>query len=206
MFALKDSELDFRILDCAGGASSFAAQTDPGGQRVVACDPVYASPDNELSVIAEREVRRGNDYVRANLAEYVWEFFDGPDDHLARRLEAARLFGEDFARHPARYVAASLPTLPFGDNEFELALCSHLLFTYADRLDVRFHVHAISELCRVSSGDVRVFPIISTGSSGLSDVQSVRDALEERKISTYLSSVDYEFQRGATEMLVARSN
>ena len=40
------------------------------------------------------------------------------------------LFLEDFpgGLDEGRYVEASLPTLPFDDGTFDLALCSHLLY------------------------------------------------------------------------------
>ena len=35
-------------------------------------------------------------------------------------------------------MTAALPDLPFPDDAFDLVLSSHLLFTYADRLDADF--------------------------------------------------------------------
>jgi len=72
---------------------------------------------------------------------------------------------EDFlADYPAgrsegRYVDAGLPSLPFEDNRFELALCSHLLFFYSEQLSLDFHVQAVRELCRVA-GEARIFPVL----------------------------------------------
>lgn len=43
-----------------------------------------------------------------------------------------------------------LSQFPFSDNEFDLALCSHLLFTYSDLLSLEFHLEAIAELLRVA--------------------------------------------------------
>ena len=49
-----------------------------------------------------------------------------------------------------RYVTASLPRLPLRDGQFDLALCSHLLFLYSDRLSFEFHLASIEELLRVA--------------------------------------------------------
>ena len=54
--------------------------------------------------------------------------------------EAQRLYG--------RYVAASLPRLPFFDATFDLVLCAHLLFTYAQRFDFDWHLAACRERAR----------------------------------------------------------
>ena len=36
------------------------------------------------------------------------------------------------------------------DTAFDLALCSHLLFTYSKQLSASFHVEAVLEMCRVA--------------------------------------------------------
>jgi hypothetical protein len=41
-----------------------------------------------------------------------------------------------------------------------LSVCSHFLFTYADRLDLEFHHTALRELHRVARREVRVFPLL----------------------------------------------
>jgi len=45
----------------------------------------------------------------------------------------------------------SLPHLGFREGEFDIALWSHFLFTYSERLSVDFHVAAIEEMCRVAA-------------------------------------------------------
>ena len=88
--------------------------------------------------------------------------FHDPDDLGRARLAAMNRFLEDFEKGKAdgRYVTASLPRLPFEDGQFDLALCSHLLFLYSDQLGLDFHRASIEELLRVAS-EVRVFPLLS---------------------------------------------
>jgi ubiquinone/menaquinone biosynthesis C-methylase UbiE len=38
-----------------------------------------------------------------------------------------------------RYIPGELPSLPFDEKEFDLALCSHFLFLYTDNLSLEFH-------------------------------------------------------------------
>lgn len=59
----------------------------------------------------------------------------------------------------ARYVAATLPQLPFRDGRFAMTLSGFLLFTHPDLLD---HRAALRELVRVTSGEVRVYPLHDT--------------------------------------------
>jgi hypothetical protein len=96
--------------------------------------------------------------VRSSPDGFVWDHFHDPD-HLGQcRLAALRRFLVDFEAGKAegRYVTASLPCLPFEDGRFDLALVSHLLFLYSERLDFEFHRAAVEELLRVAR-EVRIF-------------------------------------------------
>ena len=70
------------------------------------------------------------------------------------------VFLRDFERGKTegRYLPQELPKLPFADGEFDLALCSHLLFTYSGQLSADFHAQAVMEMCRVAK-EVRIFPL-----------------------------------------------
>jgi SAM-dependent methyltransferase len=166
MFALTDSDLRRRILDCPGGTASFTAEVNDAGGDVTACDPIYAqhTPD-ELAALSVSETRRGNRYVRAHPQQYQWNFFPDPGVHLHVREAAGARFAAGMRRHPDRYIAGRLPGLPFAAVSFDLVLSSHLLFSYADRLDLAFHRAAIGELVRVAYGELRIFPPVAMGSA-----------------------------------------
>ncbi len=76
----------------------------------------------------------------------------------ATRLAAMENFLADYEAGKAagRYIEGVLPSLPFADDSFDLALCSHLLFLYSEQLDADFHIAAVRELLRVAR-DVRIF-------------------------------------------------
>lgn len=62
----------------------------------------------------------------------------------------------------------------------------------------------MKELCRVAK-EVRVYPLLSISNNKMSPhLAPVMEALEEGGIIVSLASVKYEFQKGATEMLVAK--
>jgi SAM-dependent methyltransferase len=101
-------------------------------------------------------------------------------------------------------VAAALPHLPFADGVFDLVLSSHLLFTYADRLDARFHVAALREMARVGA-EVRVYPLVDQAGRTLPDlVAAVVAELGDAGVPAQVDDVPYEFQRGARSMLRLR--
>lgn len=203
MFALTENDLSGSILDCPGGAASFAAEAHEMGTPVVAVDPVYAAPIEWLAKHAVEEAVRGNRHTGSSVDSFVWTFFTDINDHLNRRTTAAAKFGRDLSLRPSAYVAGSLPLLPFSDTSFDLVLSSHLLFMYADRLDEDFHVAAACEMARVARREVRVFPLISDAGNDTSDlVDAVRKGVGARGCTTTIRPSSYEFQKGGDQMLI----
>lgn len=99
------------------------------------------------------------------------------------------------------YRAAELPALPFRGAEFDLALCSHFLFTYSDILSLEFHLASIRELCRVA-GEARIFPLLPNfGSAHSPHVAAIVSQLTAESYRCELKRVPYEFQKGGNEML-----
>ncbi|CCW13644.1 hypothetical protein RAJCM14343_5369 [Rhodococcus aetherivorans] len=206
MFNLTDVDLSRTILDCPGGAAGFTSAVNRLGGDVTACDMAYFDRETEqLAVVAVAETDRGNRYIRAHAEHYDWTFFADPDEHARVRRQAVEEFAADIRRHPRRYVAGRLPSLPFPDAAFDLVLSSHLLFSYSDRLDHTFHLDAIRELMRVARGELRVFPLVVSGSSvRYPRVDELLTDLRNHDIAGEVVEVDYRFQRGAHHMLVCR--
>lgn len=202
MFALTDADLDGRVLDCPGGGASFTAAVCARGGDAIAADPAYAAPPADLIGRLEGEFRRGSAWTTSHAHRYAWTFFRDPAEHDRIRSDSARLFGADLQHHPDRYVPAALPELPFDDGAFDLVLSSHLLFTYADRLDVDFHVAALRELARVSRSRVRIYPLVDQAGRPLPELlEHLVQPLTAEGLAPRLVDVDYEFQRGAHTML-----
>lgn len=203
MLSITDDDLSLRILDCPGGGSSFTATASSLGADATAVDPAYATPFADLGRQVVEEVDRGSAWAEANADRYVWSFYSSRDAHRELRANSARLFSEDLRAHPERYQAGQLPSLPFDDRSFDLVLSSHLLFTYADRLDSTFHRAAITELARISRYEVRIFPLVNqAGQDQTALVDWLTTELAEIGLTARRQRVDYEFQRGADHMLV----
>lgn len=206
MFDLSDRDLlAGPVLDCPAGASGFAAGAAAMGADVTAADPEYAGDHRALVDRARRDTAYGNGYVRGNPGTYAWGFFRDEADHLARRMAAVDAFAHDIAAHPGRYVAASLPRLPFADDAFGLVLSSHLLFVYPDHFDYADHLRFAGELLRVCDGEVRIFPLVDTTTAPWPHLDRLRADLEAEGARTEVRQVGYEFIRGGDEMLVLRS-
>jgi SAM-dependent methyltransferase len=202
MFALTDGDLAGRVLDCPGGGAGFTAIARARGTDAVAVDPVYATSPAALAARLAGELERGRAWTRAHADRYAWDFHGDLDGHTRVRAEAARAFAGDRAAAPGRYVCAALPALPFRDGAFDLVLSSHLLFTYADRLDRAFHRAALLELARVSRGPVRVYPLVDQAGRPLPGLLTgLVDDLAAAGVAAEVRDVGYEFQRGARSML-----
>lgn len=203
MFDISAADLACRILDCPGGASSFTAEVSELGTRSTAADVVYSTPSDDLAehVLAEND--RGTAWTTATASRYVWDFYGDPEAHGRLRRDAARRFARDLQENPERYVPGALPRLGLPVDSFDLVLSSHFLFTYADRLDEDFHVEALRELARISTGEVRVFPLRDLTGARVDDlIDRVRARLREYSVDSEIRPSRFEFQRGATEMLV----
>jgi SAM-dependent methyltransferase len=207
MFGLTDADLRGDILDCPGGGASFTARAAAiDGVRACAVDPVYATPAADLARLVVAETERGSAHTVAGADRYVWDFFGDSDGHRRIRRQSASLFAHDLLANPHRYVAGVLPLLPFADRSFDLVLCSHLLFTYADRLDVEFHRRALLAMHRLVRGEARIFPLLDQAGRRLDAlVEQLRADLQAAGVVTEIRTVAYEFQRGGNQMLVLKS-
>jgi len=203
MFALAEDDLQRTILGCGDGPAAFNAVFSARGGRMVSVDPLYAfsaeAIRRRVAATCETIVRE----MHKHRDTYVWETIRTPEELGRVRMAAMEVFLADLARgtQEGRYVAASLPQLPLAAGSFDLALCSHLLFTYSDHLSTAFHLDAILEMARVAR-EVRVFPLLDT-SGGLSPhLKPVQAALADRGYTATIRSVPYQFQVGANQMLV----
>lgn len=165
MFALEESQLsEGSTLDVAGGASSFIARLREMGLRGIAADPFYEGDREAVLTAAAKEVEVSSSKISAMRNVYDWSYYGSPERHRQLREESFSRFAADFRSEDAgsRYVAASLPNLPFADGEFRTVVCSHFVFLYGDRFDQAFHRSALEEMLRVtqSGGEVRVYPLV----------------------------------------------
>jgi hypothetical protein len=190
------------VLDCSAGASSFVAGLSRRGIDAVAVDPAYDLAGDQLAEVAAAGLRDGNAIAASFPDRFTWSWYGSREARERMRSRALAEFVLDLAEHPDRYVAASLPTLPFDDGTFELGVCSHLLFTWADQLGYEWHLASLRELVRVAR-EVRVFPTVLQGAGEpVPFWDELMTALRADGIVVRTRRVGYEFQIGAQEMLV----
>ena len=206
IFDLRDEDLSRRILGVGDGPASFNAQWSALGGQAVSVDPIYAFSRSMIQRRVDETYRLVVEQTRASAHRFVWDRFADADDLGRARLEAAAVFLADFerGREDGRYIAASLPALPFADGEFELGLCSHLLFLYSEQLDLEFHLASMREMLRACR-EVRVFPLLDLQGERCKYLQPVIKELRTNGFEAQVRRVDYEFQCGGCEMLSVKA-
>jgi ubiquinone/menaquinone biosynthesis C-methylase UbiE len=132
---------------------------------------------------------------------FRWDRDGGPENVIHKRRDALGIFIADFqSPHPVgRYVAASLPELPFPSESFDLVLCSHLLFLYSDELDADMHIDSIREMLRVGQ-EVRIFPLLDMDGRPSRHLDAAVRELR-KSVNVQLMPVPFEFRHGDSRML-----
>ncbi len=140
--------------------------------------------------------------AEANRDRYVWKDIESPVRLGEVRMEAMQRFLDDFPQgfRAGRYRTDSLPALGFGDNTFDLALCSHFLFTYSEQLSAGLHLTAVEEMCRVAR-EARVFPLLNYDGEPSSHLRPLLNELQTRGYWAETRRVPYEFQIGGNQIL-----
>jgi ubiquinone/menaquinone biosynthesis C-methylase UbiE len=110
----------------------------------------------------------------------------------------------DLGKLHGRYVQSELPTLPFENKRFDIALSSHFLFLYSAHLSIKFHIQAIQEMLRVAR-EARIFPLLALDGTPSPYLKPVTEHFSTSGCSVNVVRVAYEFQRGGNEMLLIRT-
>ncbi len=203
MFDLTADDLQRKIIDCAGGPASFNTEMTQLGHRVISCDPIYEFSASEIERRMEETFQVVLKGVEANRQKFVWTTMQTPENLCQVRMATMRSFLADFTQglQEGRYVIEELPNLSFERGQFDLALCSHLLFTYSDQLSMEFHLAAIVQMCRVAT-EVRIFPLLVNMTGETSPLlQPVMRKLEAQGYLVEIRQVPYEFQKGGNQLL-----
>ena len=162
MFALSDADLQLRILGCADGPASFNAESTQRGTAVISMDPLYRLDAGTIRGRIAATYDQMLEQAQRNSQQFVWNTIQSVEELGRIRMQAMQAFLDDYdlGKRQVRYVDAELPSIAFPDQSFDLALCSHFLFLYAEHLSEAFHRSAILELCRVAR-EVRIFPLLA---------------------------------------------
>ena len=206
IFSLSENDLKKSILGCGDGPASFNAELSSHGGNAVSIDPTYKFTAQELQSRITEVYDEIMPQMQANKDKYLWKSIPSVEALGNIRMSAMEKFIEDYekGKEEERYIEASLPTVSFSDKQFDLALCSHYLFLYSEHISLNEHIQSLIELNRVAK-EVRVYPLLSLNGEISPHLQAAMSALGDLGLSTSLTNVGYQFQKGATQMLVVKS-
>ncbi|MBD2568749.1 SAM-dependent methyltransferase [Anabaena sp. WFMT] len=202
MFNLSEIDLNKKILGCGDGPASFNAEMTELGYSVVSLDPIYEFSGTLIRQRVQETYEPIISQVKQNVDRYIWQNFHDPEQLGYARLAAMDKFLLDYeiGRIKGRYLWQSLPKLELADHQFELCVCSHLLFLYSDHLSLDFHIASIHELLRISK-EVRIFPLLKLDCEPSPYLELVVNLLSSQQFDVEVQPVAYEFQKGGNQML-----
>jgi hypothetical protein len=113
MFSLSDTDLQGSLLGCGDGPASFNAELAASGksQRLVSVDPLYLFAGSEITARVEQTYETIISHVERNHDRYVWTYFKDPRALGAARLNAIKIFLDDYeaGRAEGRYLVVDVP-------------------------------------------------------------------------------------------------
>ncbi|MBM7653365.1 SAM-dependent methyltransferase [Neobacillus cucumis] len=205
MFLLSNEDLKGKkILDCPAGACSFTAIGNKNGLNVTACDIAYEYSLEDLKNKGQHDIAHTMEQMEKSQSNFIWDYFENVQGLRKHRVTALNDCINDMKDSSARYVPATLPTLPFKDEEFDLLLSAHFLFMYGDRLDYKFHIKTIKELLRVTKEEIRIFPLVDLTGKRYEFLDEIINNLTKKGYMVEEIKVPYEFQRNANSMLIIK--
>jgi len=130
MFDLTEAELGLRLLGCGDGPAAFNATLTQRGGKIISIDPVYAFDADQIRGRISETYATVMAQMHQNQSDYVWGVIPSVEQLGSLRLAAMETFLSDFdaGKQQGRYIPGELPSLPFAQGAFDIALSSHFLF------------------------------------------------------------------------------
>lgn len=204
MFNLSASDLAGTIVGLGDGPASFNAEGTKLGYNITSIDPIYTFTGSEIESRFNQVVDTIISQVKATNS-WVWSYHASPEALRQARVRALNYFLADYelGKQEGRYQIGELPKTSFSNQQFSLALCSHLLFLYSEQLNYEFHERAIAEMLRVAA-EVRIFPLLTLRVERSPYVDKVMSVFAAQGYTVSVQTVGYELQKGGNQMLVIR--
>ncbi len=203
MFQLSKEDLQSKILGCGDGPSSFNSEVTKLNGNITSIDPIYQFTKDEIQKRIDETSSVVSEQLKQNQNDFVWKSIKNVDELIDIRLTAMNNFIQDYenGKNEKRYIHNELPKLSFENDSFDLVLSSHFLFLYSEHFDLQFHIDSILEMCRVSKKEVRIFPLLNLKNEKSEYLEPILKTLNDKGFETKVITTNYEFQKGANELL-----
>jgi len=193
-----------KILDVAAGVSSFCAEAHEKSYDVLAADPIYTMSADDLERRCQEDLTDMLSKLPEFMDNYRWELYKNLEGLRQYREKAYKKFISHFAKNLQHYAVESLPNLSFQDNAFTLTLTSYFLFLYDELFDYDFHRDSLLELSRVTSGEVRIYPLVNIKATRSPFVEQILNDEKCHHLKFEIKKVAFEFVKNANELLIVR--
>lgn len=202
IFNLTNADLNKKIIGVGDGPASFNAEMARQGKSVVSIDPLYQFSGDRILQRFNEVVDNIINQVKATPNDWVWSYHKSPDELRHNRVKVIQEFLADYdnGKQANRYIFGELPNLAYQDREFDIALCSHLLFLYSDQLDYDFHFNAVGEMLRIAQ-EIRIFPLIDLMLKPSPHLEKIIKYYADKGYKINIEKVQYELQPGGNQML-----
>ncbi|NQY20225.1 MAG: SAM-dependent methyltransferase [Campylobacteraceae bacterium] len=208
MFLLSKEDLNCKMLGCGDGPSSFNFELTKLNGNITSIDPIYQFTKDEIQTRIDKTSSVVSEQLKQNQNDFVWKNIKSLDELVDIRLTAMSDFIKDFenGKKAKRYIHNELPKLSFSNDSFDLVLSSNFLFLYSEHFDLQFHIDSILEMCRVSKKEVKIFPLLDLKNQKSEYLEAILDILKNKGFETKIIKTNYEFQKGANELLSIKAN
>ena len=198
----RDEDKHKKILGCGDGPASVNKILSDMEVDITSIDPIYQFTKEQITQRIEETSSVVSKQLRLNSDDFIWKNIKNVEELISLRLCAMKEFLEDYkdGKEQGRYQHQELPKLNFKDKEFDLTWSSHFLFLYSEHFDEEFHKQAVAEMLRVAK-EVRIFPLLDLQNKRSRYLDAVLKYLEENDYTYEIRQSNYEFQKGATEVL-----
>jgi hypothetical protein len=190
MFNLDNLTESTKILSIADGPSTFNLQLRQMGINVTSVDPIYSLTIKELKDVFEKSFLFNKQLFTENPNSFNFKNEKEMKQLLAKRRSTFDSFIIDFEQHRENYHYGKLPSLEFQDNNFDLCVCSNLLFIFDHIFNLDFHIKSIKEMLRLSA-EVRIFPLYNIHGEQSECVSGVTRFLTDNSINWEIIQNDY---------------
>ena len=202
MGLFSDADRDKKILGCGDGPASVNKKLTKIGVDITSIDPIYQFTMEQITQRIDETSSVVSEQLRLHSEDFVWKNIKDVDEFISLRLHAMEEFLDDYelGKKEGRYQHQELPKLNFKDKTFDLAWSSHFLFLYSEHFDGEFHIDALKEMLRVAK-EVRIFPLLDLNNIRSKHLDGILQYLRENGYTYEIVKTEYEFQKGATEVL-----
>ena len=204
MFNLdKDTIGNKIILDVASGVSLFCATANRLEYTVTSSDPIYSLSLDKIEQMSKQDLDKTVKQIPGISDLFVWRYFKDIKSLKKQRELSRAMFIDDFKTYGSeRCVPTKYPSTKFRTNQFDISLVSHFLFLYEKLLDYDFHKKTILELLRITSKQIRVFPIVNLAGKKSSIVNMLMNDNDFENTHMSIRKVNFEFLKNGNELLI----